>query len=154
VRKIYTRWTFFNKRVFPFLWFGGIALVLSSTLPAVVRGADPMAVIVPLIMAAGGYLIMRMLIFDLMDEAYLDGSDLVVRKSGEEERVPLSNVINVNATVLTNPERITLTLREPCRFGKEIVFSPPMRLMHLGRHPLAAELIELADAARTNADRA
>jgi hypothetical protein len=141
--------------VFPWLWFGGIALVSSIALPAAARGgADLMVLAVPLGMAAFGYIIMRMVIFDLVDEAYLDDDALVICNGGEEEWVPLANIINVNATVMTNPERITLTLREPCRWGKEVVFVPQMRMMHFGRHPLAAELIQLADAARTGTNRA
>jgi hypothetical protein len=126
-----------------------ISVAVAKRQPDVLPGLLVIAV-----MAAIGYVMMRALVFDLVDEMYLGQDELIVRNGGEEERVPLSNVINVNATVMTNPERITLTLREPSKFGKEIVFEPPLRFWHFGRHPLAAELIQLADAARGEANQA
>ena len=149
MRRISSSITFFYKRVFPCLWFGFLALFVCGAVPAVVAKADawPM-LIVPVFLAVFGYFLFRALLFDLVDEVYLGQDELIVRNRGDEDRFPLSNIINVNASVLVNPERITLTLREPCKFGKEITFSPPMRFAHFTRHPMAAELIQLAGDAR------
>jgi hypothetical protein len=51
-------------------------------------------------------------------------------------------------TTATNPERVTLALREPGRFGKEITFSPARRFLAFARSPVINELIERVDAAR------
>jgi hypothetical protein len=63
-----------------------------------------------------------------------------VRFGPDEERIPLTDVINVGYTQFVNPPRITLTLRQPGRFGREVSFSPPRRF--------ATELIERVEAAR------
>jgi hypothetical protein len=149
MRKISTSLTFINKRVFPGLWFGLLAFFTCLALTGVfLRGEPIFILLVPIALAVIGYAVMRTLIFDLMDEVYLDGDDLVVRNRGDEERIPLAHVINVNATLMTNPERITLTLSEPSQFGSEITFSPLHRWWPFSRHPLAKELIWRAQEAR------
>jgi hypothetical protein len=55
----------------------------------------------------------------------------------------------VSYTQLVNPPRITLTLRQPGRFGREVSFSPPRRFFSpFVRNPLIDELIERVEAAR------
>jgi hypothetical protein len=54
----------------------------------------------------------------------------------------------VSHATFTNPPRITLTLRYPCRFGKDMTFSPLARLNPFSKNPIAEELIERVDAAR------
>jgi|SRR5579862_1536112 len=105
-------------------------------------------ILIPLAMGVFGYVLCKVLVFPLADEAYIDGDDIVIRNRGDEDRFPISNIINVDASMMINPERITLTLREPCKFGDEIVFSPPARIGMFLRHPLAKELIRMADQQR------
>jgi hypothetical protein len=149
MRRLSTALTFVNKRIFPGIWFAIVAFVACMAIAGVVRRGEPVFILLfPLAMAVGGYVVMKMLIFDLMDEVYLDGDDLVVRNRGDEARIPLAHVINVNATIMTNPERITLMLSEPSKFGDEITFSPTHRWFPFSRHPLAKELISRAQEAR------
>jgi hypothetical protein len=101
-------------------------------------------IIVPTIGIVFGYGLMRVLVFDLVDEVYFDGSEFVVRNGRQEDRFALANVINVDYGELTNPERITLTLREPCKFGRQITFSPPFGFWRFGWHPIAKELLAAA----------
>jgi hypothetical protein len=137
--------TFVNKKLFPVFWFGFLIVFMCVMIPSIVAGNNsPVALLIPLMMMAFGYVLMRSLVFDLVDEVYLDIDQIVIRNGGEEDRFSVKNVINVNASIMTNPERLTLTLREPCKFGSEVTFSPTMRLLHFGRHPLAKELIRLA----------
>ena len=151
MRKISTSLTFINKRVFPGLWFGFLAFFTCLAIPAVfLRGEPILLLLVPIAMAAIGSLVMRTFIFDLMDEVYLDGDDLVVRNRGDEERIPLAHVTNASATMLINPERITLTLSEASKFGSKIAFSPLHRWWQFTRHPLAKELMLRAQEARTD----
>jgi hypothetical protein len=96
-----------------------------------------------------GYAIMRKLVFDLADEVFDEGDALRVRFGSDEERIPLTDVINVGYTQFVNPPRITLTLRQPGRFGREVSFSPPRRFFSpFVRNTLATELIERVEAAR------
>jgi len=110
------------------------------------------ALIVPFFMMVLGYVLVKKLIFDLMDEVYDTTDALIVRYRDQEDRIALSNIINVSHTQMTNPVRITLTLRQPCRFGKKIVFCPVVSgsdYKSFGfTNAIADELIERVDSAR------
>jgi hypothetical protein len=148
---ISSRNTFFLKRVFPFILFGGLALVVTVTLCAPRRGDFPYpALIGPVGMALVFAFVLKRFVFDLADEVVDTGDALVVRFGADEERISLAQIINVSYAGMTNPRRITLTLRHPGRFGREIVFSPRenWRDSLSGRSPLVTELIERVDVAR------
>jgi hypothetical protein len=106
--------------------------------------------IVPALALAIGYLVIRRLVLDLADEVYDEGDALRVRFGSDEERIPLANIINVSYAGLTNPQRITLTLRMPGRFGRQVTFSPPRRIFGslFADNPLVNELIARVEAAR------
>jgi len=93
---------------------------------------------------------MRKLVWDLVDEVYDGGDYLLVRNGGKEDRVALSNIMNVSASTMTNPPRVTLRLSTPGRFGDEIVFSPikPITLNLFARNKIADDLIVRVDRAR------
>ena len=152
--RISSRNTFFVKRVFPILWFGFIALFLSAGLIGASRATRPVPLpvfVMPAIMAAFGWLLMRRLIFDLADEVCDEGDALRVRFGDNEERIALANIINVSYAGLTNPQRVTLTLREAGRFGKEVSFCPLTPLLGpllRTTSPIVTDLIARADAAR------
>jgi len=69
---------------------------------------------------------------DGVDDVFDCGDHLLVKKSGKEETVLLSNIINLNLS--TNPQnisaRITLRLASPGKFGTEITFSPAPTDLH------------------------
>jgi len=124
MKRISSRSSVLYKRVFPTLWFGFLAFIGLSTYLGGAIQRNPLVVIVPCVMAVFGYFIMKKLLWDLVDEV-LDGGDfLVVRNRNQEDRIPLSNIMNVSATTLVNPPRITLRLIAPGKFGSEIAFSP------------------------------
>jgi hypothetical protein len=147
MKRISSRATFFYKRMFPLFWFGFVAVfVLSIVLDH--RGPLIPFLIVPAVMLVFGHVLFRKLLFDLVDEVWDSGDELVVKNAGVEERVALKNIINIGFSTMTNPERVTLILREPSRFGKEITFSPPRRFIPFARSPIINELIERVDEAR------
>jgi hypothetical protein len=150
MRRISSRSTFFNKRVFPVIWFGFVAFIFfGPLLSGKARNGPPAAFLFfPIIMAAIGYFIMKKFVFDLADEVLDDGNSLVVRFGSDEERIPLSEIINISYTYMSNPSRVTLTLRTPGRFGKEVSFSPPQQFIPFAKSPIVADLIERSDAAR------
>jgi hypothetical protein len=154
-KRISSRNTFFMKRVFPLLWFGCLALFVLIALNAARHGvkSTPAAVIfiVPLVMLIFGYLLMRRLVFDLADEVYDEGDALRVRFGSQEERIALADIINISYAGLTNPPRVTLTLRQPGSFGREVTFSPVQRIfgpLLRTTNPIVTDLIERVDAAR------
>ncbi len=78
------------------------------------------------------------------DSATTVGHVCVLNSKGQ-----LTDIINVGYTQFVNPPRITLTLRQPGRFGREVSFSPPQSfLAPFARNKLASELIERVEAAR------
>jgi hypothetical protein len=151
MRRISSRATFWYKRVFPIIWFGGLAAFTVLGLLINMRGYRPERlpfVILPVVMAALGYVFMKKLVFDLVDEVWDDGSALIVRNKGQDDRIALSNIINVSYSPLINPPLVTLMLRQPSVFGTEVTFSAPLRFMPFTKSPLLEDLIRRVDAAR------
>src|ERR1700681_1229310 len=143
MQRISSRSTFFSKRVFPLIWFGFLAIFIIAPLlgkkPAGALSAG--FFIMPIFMAIFGYFVIRKLVFDLADEVLDDGDSLIVRFGSDQARIPLSQIMNVSYSYMSNPGRVTLTLRTPGRFGKEITFSPPQRFVPFAKSPIVADLI-------------
>src|SRR5262245_55305760 len=94
MRLISSKTTFLYKRIFPIVWFGMIALIVIVPVFRGVAGGHTVPVqvlVIPAILAAFGYVLMNKLIFDLVDEAWDDGAQLVIRNKGQEDRIALSN---------------------------------------------------------------
>ncbi len=150
LKKISGRSTFFIKRLFPVLFFGFLILFAGTGLFGS-RVRPPLAFfLAPLLMIPFGYLLMRKLVWDLADEVWDGGDHLVVKFGGRSDTVPLSNIMNVSASTLVNPPRITLRLVNPGQFGQEISFSPPRNSMFnpFARNTVADDLIERVHRAR------
>ena len=149
-RRLLSKMTFFNKRIFPVIWFSIPALILLGGSVAAWNGAQiPFQLfVVPIGLAVFCFFILKLLVFDLLDEVWDEDETLLLRNGGQEDRIQLTNIINVSHATFTNPPRSTLTLRHPCRFGEEITFSPLARLNPFSKDPIAKELIERVDAAR------
>lgn len=151
-RRISSRMTAFHKRVFPPIWFG--LLVIFMLIGLVTGRSQPMLLVpmvgVPALLMVFGYLLMRFMIFDLMDEVWDNGSELIALNEGHAAHIPLRNIVNVNCSLITNPKRATLLLRNPCRWGTRITFSPVWCFsMSTGLNsPVIDELIQRVDQAR------
>lgn len=150
MKRISSRWTFFYKRLFPTVWFGFLGVFSVSTIfAATSRGNVPVQFwFVPMIIAGFGYFLMKNLVFDLADEVWDAGSELVVKNKGREERVVLGEIVNVSYSVVASPQRVTLTLRRPTPFGKEITFAAPITWIPFAKSPIIEELISRIDVAR------
>ena len=130
--------TVIHKWVFPIFWFGMLAFVIGLGLADEEARRNPAFIVIPLVMAAIGFGVMKFLIWDLVDEVEDHGDYLVVRTRGEEERIPLSNIMNVSGTMMVNPPRVTLRLVKAGKFGSEVTFTPAMRFRF---NPFAKPLI-------------
>ncbi len=152
MKKLSSRSTFFLKRIFPALWFGFIIFFVSVALFAESEGIHSndmvMVFFTAVFMAAIGFIIMKNLVFDLMDEAYDEGSSLLFKNKGKSVRINLTDIKNVSYTVLINPPRVTLSLRHKTEFGHEITFSPPASLIPFKKNKDIMELIDRIDRAR------
>jgi hypothetical protein len=153
-RRISAGKTWFYKRVFPVIFIGIIVLSFGLAIATARRGsALPLpALIVPMLGLGIAWFVMRRLVADLADEVWDEGDRLRVRFGPDEDRIALADIINIGYTSMVNPERVTLTVRNPGRFGKEVTFCPLRAAGLLGpllrRNPLVTELIERVDAAR------
>lgn len=106
----------------------------------------------PVAMAVIGFMVMKKLVWNLVDEVYDCGEFLLIKNRGEQERVLLSNIMNVSASTMMNPPRITLRLVNPGKFGNEIAFSPttPFSFNPFAKNPVAEGLIVRVDRARAS----
>lgn len=152
MKKISSGTTFLSKRVFPVLWFGFLAAFFVMSLAGGAADTDPAFLLVPPGMAAFGFVIMKFLVFDLMDEVHDAGDFLLVRDGGRQERIGVHEILNVSASTFTNPPRITLHLRRDSSVGRKIVFSPHKKLSlnPFARNEIAEDLILRVDAARSS----
>ena len=151
MKRISSSWTFFYKRVFPAIWFGFcVVFFILPWLGVPISGRSPPGpvFIAPVVMLGVGFLIMKKLIFDLVDQVWDDGDSLLIRNRGEEQRVALADIKNVNYTPFVSPPRVVLSLRQTTVFGDQIAFCAPVRLVPFASSPVIADLINRVDAAR------
>jgi hypothetical protein len=135
-----TRW---YKYVLPLIWLGFLAFFVAVAISDGAATKNPLALTVPCVMALIGTLVFRRLVWDLAD-LVMDGGDcLLVKRGGLEERVPLSNIMNISASTSMNPPRITMRLVNPGLIGSEIAFSPVTRfsINPFARNAIADDLI-------------
>ena len=146
-----SKMTFFYKRVFPVIWFSFLAAFFLIGLVKS-RAGDPISnlpsLIIPVVMAIIGYQIMKKMSFNLVDQVFDLGDALLVRNGGQEERIALADIKNVNFFPYMSPPQVTFSLRRPSVFGDTIVFCAPARLMPLSPSPTIEKLIDRIDAAR------
>lgn len=149
-RKISSRSTFFSKKLFPVLWFGFLAFFVAVGIATKAFTKDPMFALGPLFMMAIGFIVMKKLVFDLMDEVYDCGDTLLVKNAHQQQTIPLGDIINVSVSTNTNPPRITLRLANPGIFGADVAFSPvgAFTFNPFAKNPIAEELIARVDQAR------
>lgn len=157
MQRISSKTTFFVKKVFPVIWFSMLGLVMVMSLALPHKGAaQPGMLIMPFVMAGFGFFIIRRLVSDLADEVYDCGDALLVKNGTRQIRVPFADIMNVSATLMVNPPRVTLTLAHPSEFGTEISFSPvrpTLTLNPFAKNAIVQDLITRVDAARVNRRR-
>ena len=150
MKRISSSWTFVYKRLFPVFWFGFVLVFLGiSFFVDMPKDAPPVPLfILPTFMLVIGYFIMRKFIFDLVDQVWDDGDSLLVINRGEEERIALANIKNVNYSPFISPRRAVLSLQRNTAFGNHIAFLPPTRFLPFATNPVVNDLIDRIDAAR------
>lgn len=150
MKTISSKWTFFMKTIFPIVWFGFLAVFVIVLIGTNTITLHFMLWVMPLLLAALGFILMKVLIWGGMDEVIDCGDYLIVKYRGQEDKIPLSNIININWTTYQNPPSISLRLKNASKFGQTISFFPITRfgMNRLKTHPIAEELITRVDAAR------
>ena len=147
MRELSSRWTFFQKRVFPPLWIGGFSLVtlLMFLVPDSFHGSmDVRAarwIFAGATLVGGGFIYWACM---RLKKVTLVGDILIVSNFRDEIQVPLRDIETVSGSLSVSPELIWIEFRRPTAFGSKIVFMPKMRFLHgFTRHPLVAELRSL-----------
>ena len=75
------------------------------------------------------------------------GDALLMRNDGVEDRILLTNIVNVRQpTLISRPPRITLSLKHPCRFGSEVTFCPLQPLNPFSKNAIFLELKERVES--------
>ncbi len=153
MKKISAR-LFFLKKVFPAIWFGFLAFFFATSLTSGAGNASAIFIIAPAMMAILGYVLMKKILWDLVDEVYDCGSYLLVKNRNQEDKINLSDIMNVSVTTMMNPPRISLRLRVPGKFGNEVAFSPisgGLNLIPFSKNAIAEDLIVRVDNANRSA---
>lgn len=150
--KLTSKVTFFYKRVFPLIWFGflGFFIFVGLFSTATQKGPGVMFLVVPIGMAIFGYFIMKKLVWDLLDEVYDEGNSLLFRNGNQEVRVNLKDIKNVSYSTMTNPPRVTVSVRYKTVLGDELTFSPPASWVPFKKNEDIERLIDRIDEARGN----
>src|SRR5215813_1358269 len=120
MQRISSSATFLHKRIFPITWFGGVLAFMVFGGHEMLRSPGVQSLpflLIPAAMLVVGYVIMRLLVFDLVDEVLDAGDALLIRNGSEQEQVPLADIVNVSYSQFVNPPRVTLSLRHPGVFG-------------------------------------
>src|SRR6185436_2274238 len=82
--RVSSRTTFAQKRVFPFVWFGVVAAMIAGILVAQGQPRSPplAAILGPLVIGVIGFVAMKRSVFDLVDQVWDAGADLVIKNRG------------------------------------------------------------------------
>ncbi len=150
MQRISSGTTAVSKRVFPIFWFGFLAVFFLTALFVIPWSPENVIFLVmPVVMAAFGYFLMKALVFDLVDEVWDAGDHLVVRNKGEDSIIRLEDIVNLNYSTFSNPKRATLRLRSAGRLGREIAFIPVSKVWPpFARNEIIDGLVDRIDAAR------
>ncbi len=146
--------TTFHKRVLPVLCAAVFALLGAVTVAAYLVQRDIRAAAIGGVSSLGVTAVVFVALwlrrYDVADEIWEDGDVLIVRSGSREVHIPMTNVIGLEYTRFQNPTRMTLTLREPCEFGSEIIFLPLRHKDHVSMPEEIAFLKARIDGGRRN----
>ena len=147
MKRLTSRVTYYQKKIFPAFWFGflGLFVCVALVTGAVNSSLGLIFILVPAFMAAIGYVIMKKLVFDLIYEVYDEGETLLFRDKGKEVRVNLADIKNVSYSWMVSPPRVTLSIRYMTELGDKLSFSPPASFI---KNKDIEELIDRIDKAR------
>ncbi|MFY8274786.1 hypothetical protein AAEU32_11745 [Pseudoalteromonas sp. SSDWG2] len=149
MKQLSSHYTFFYKKVFPVLWFGFIGFFMFNALMIRQEGdVEILFIVVPWGMAVFGYFMMKKFVFDLIDKVFDEGHCLLFVNGNKQVRVRLQDIINVNYELLTNPKRVTISLRNKTEFGAELAFVPKSSFLPFTKNKGIQELIVRIDTLR------
>ncbi|HET9982022.1 MAG TPA: hypothetical protein VFQ38_00475 [Longimicrobiales bacterium] len=139
--------TFVQKRLFPILWISGFGFGTCGLWMGIFTEPTPPPpemkwVFLGAWIAGSGFILWFV---RRLKAVWLEDDHLLVSDYTVEELIPLRNIEEVTETRFWNPKMIKLRLRQPCRWGEEIVFMAPASLqLPFSDHRVVKELRERA----------
>lgn len=123
-RRLSSRTTYIEKRIMPFLLSGFLFLWLGFFLIAgKLRGPGILIIIGPVTISAIFYFVLKIRVFNLIDEVYDEGSTLLFKDSRAQVRINFSDIKNINSTYF-DYSRVIVSLRNESELGSELRFKP------------------------------
>jgi hypothetical protein len=152
MKKISSPLTTLYKKILPAIMLGFLVVLAVASFSSEASLKQRWILLaIPLLMAVFLIALGRKMLWDLVDEVFDCGDALLIKNGDQHQRIPLSGIMNVSATLLINPPRVTLRLVHPSQFGNEISFMPIRKatLNPFARSPIVDDLIVRVDRART-----
>ena len=142
--------TFTYKKLLPLFWFGFLTMVICVGLFADTKGNGDGTIFIvgAIVMGVFGYFFMKKVFWNLIDEVYDLGTDLLFRNKGMEFLVNLRDIKNISYNTWVNPPRVTLSIRYQTEMGDELSFSPPSTWIPFLKNKDIVSLIDRIDRAR------
>ncbi len=79
----------------------------------------------------------------------IDEDFLCVSNYFRSEEIPLDNVDSITDNIWLDSHPVTIHLKEPCFFGRKIIFMPRMLFLFFQHHPIVKELQNELDARKS-----
>lgn len=135
----------------PAMWFAPLLIFLSFSIVAFIDEGGSIEllpyIVVPILMMAFGYILMKWYVNDIIDQVYDEGSTLLFVNAKEEVRVNLKEIVNVRFH-LPSLMKITISVQHDTKFGNELSFLVMPRLNRFKKNRHILELIDRIDAAK------
>lgn len=139
------------KRTGPVLGFGGLLVAFGLLVWFAYAGRiGPLWLVLPPLLALGGFLYMNRFTSGLVDDIQDAGDALLVHNRGRGWRIPLGSISEVGYSCIAEPPRITLVYRDAVGVVDRLEFMPGVtsQMLLLRPPPLVAELQQRVAAAR------
>ena len=143
MQQISSRLTLFHKFILP-LWFVlGLIDVLFGWSGTLYADPNMPVTVLPYILL--GFCIWSFWLGWPLKKVSIVGDKLYVSNFRKEIAVPITEIVNVRGNILTDPQRVTIYLRNETEFGSKIIFIAKYRwFASWSKHPIVNELLEIA----------
>lgn len=143
MKQISSRLTFFHKFILPLWFILGVTDILYWSGNTRKIGPDTEPYFLPLMLI--GFCIWTLWLGWPLKKVSIFGDKLYVSNFRKEIAVPISEIVNVRGNILTDPQRVTIYLRNETEFGSKIRFIAKYRWFACWtKHPIVNELLDMA----------
>ncbi len=123
MKKISSEYTMPLKRIYPVTFLIGFIVLIIMFGSSIQE--EPVFLLI-LVMYVMPVCVVLNSVWSLMDEVFDYGDYLEIRFKGEVDTVYLSDIMSVIDTSKMHAQSVTLSMRESCKFGRNIAFSPTL----------------------------